>query len=437
MSVFPLMLLLGLACLEEPDQPVDEAQLRATPGQGPATGRPPLQDRQQPPPDAEEARQPAPEGAQGPQSGLPMRSPGPLQVALVPSSRSVLLYKAVVAHGERQPQVGAEGADQSGRSQGSASRLEVELSMPDGDDLTPLAGTREGFQQAVGTPEAPVHRSSAGFVRVQEALLNGEVDCGVLPGASVIQMLDNSEATSLALVLVAQLGSAGGDHSDLVVGVRKGLSTTVAPDVVRVGATSGLDARLLLSGLVPGSHQVLEDGEIDEALAAGTLDLVVAPVDLLYSALKAGTLVPFRPLTDPETAPSAQVLACRVSTLGSKEARESLKNLLGVYRGFLKRRGTEDPIALAGRYPKNARVNVETLQASLATLKSEELVGNAALEIVDLQALEEAGTPPDGPLSPSAVLVDNRMVAAAEGTGNRREGTKGKKGGAKQPPPPR
>ncbi len=296
---------------------------------------------------------------------------------------------------------------------------DVQLLRPGGaqDTLSPLEIGRDAFKEAVGTYEDPISQPSAGLQRVEDALLTGEVDCAALPAARLIGLADQDTDGGQASVLVAQLGMSGGDNSDLVVAVRQGASTETVPRAAKTGATEGLDARLLLSGLVDGQHQVLGDDALAGALSAGTVDLVVGPRDSLQAALDSGAAVPFRALTAAEAAPSAQVLACRVQTLGSEEARDALRSLLRVYRGYLKRKGDEDPTAQGGHYPHNARVDVDVLRSMLGTLKGQELVGNAALEIVDLQALDEAGAPPEGPLGASSILVDNRLVASHGGGG--------------------
>jgi len=433
-ALLMLSLVLGTACLEEPDEAVDAVAGPGQPQDQPPQPRPPQPAQGQPLPGGQHAEPgslPPLQGAEGPSP----RAPGPLQVALVPSSRAVLLYKALV----QKKKGGDEGAKEvQGEEPRRDAIADVQFLRPVGEALEPLVATRDGFKAAVGTFEAPIAQSSLGLVRVEQALLSGEVDCGVLPAAHFIDLADQSESGGQALVLVAQLGSAGGANSDLAVVVRAGANPAVAPKSARSGATEGLDARLVLSGLVDGQHQVLGDRALSEAMSTGTVDLVVAPRDLVQPALDAGTAIPFRGLNEEEAAPSAQVLACRVSTLGSEEARTALKALLRNFRGFLKRKGADDPTATGGRYPLNARVDVDVLRAMLATLKAQELVANAALEIVDLQALDEAGTPPDGPLGASSVLVDNRMVAShgEDGPGKGSGKRQGASNDLELPPPP-
>jgi hypothetical protein len=326
-----------------------------------------------------------------------------LRVALVPSSRAVLLYKALLTPGD---------PDKSKRSDDDVTLLAPGESA---GTLVPLVLTRDGFRDTVGSFEDPIPQSSAGLDQVQQALLTGLADCGVLPAARVIEMADASDGRSQGMVLVAQLGSAGGPTSDLGVVVRKGVSATQAPPATRTAATAGFDAQLTLLAIVGEPYKVLGDLEIQEALASGSIDLVVGPRDRLQPALDAGSAEPFRPLTDDEARPSAQVIACRVSTLGNEEARASLLAMLRTYRGYIERRGAQDPTALAARYPRNARVDIEALEGTLAALKSQELTQNAALQIIDLQAMEESRTVPEGPLGASAILVDNRLVATSSG----------------------
>lgn len=445
-SLIWLSLLLMPACLEEPDEAVDAVSAPGQPQDQTAQPRPPqpagreLQAGEGPPPGS----LPPLDGARGPEGAASptARGMGPLKIAIVPSSRAVLLYKALVSKTKKggkgagqKDRGGAGGPGELGGNEPTRDALaDVVLLRPAADGLVALDPTRDGFKDAVGSFESPVRQDSAGLDPIEDALLAGQVDCGVLPAARIIGLADRADSGGQALVLVAQLGSAGGDNSDLAAVVRAGASTSVAPRAGKTGATEALDARLVLTGLVDGQHQVLGDAALADALAAGTVDLIVAPRDRLQTVLDSGAAVPFRELTDAEAAPSAQVLACRVNTLGSEQARTALKALLRAYRGFLKRKGAEDPTAVAGRYPKNARVDVDLLRAMLATLKSQELVSNAALEIVDLQVLDEAGTPPDGPIGSSSVLVDNRLVATHQDG----PGGEGPGGGndLELPPPP-
>lgn len=460
-ALIVLALLLAPACLEAPDNAVDGPGARGQPhapggpggqpgaGSGPHAGQPPGQPG---PPTPGGGAQPEPgslpplPGGLTGQGGPAVRAPGPLRVAMVPSSRAVLLYKALVnqgskaGKGEQAAKADRGGVGGPGELAGQTARRDalgdVQLLAPAGEALALLGPGREAFKASVGTYEAPVGQPSAGLAQVAQALKQGDVDCGVLPIATLIGLADTSGGTGQALVLVAQLGSAGGENSDLVTVVRAGKSTTTPPKATRSGTTSGLDARLLLAGLVPGQHQVLGDDALGAALSAGTVDLVVAPRDTVAPLLASGAVEAFRPLTPAEAAPSAQALACRVSTLGSKDARDALKSLLRVYRGYLKRRGPEDKTAIGGHYPETGLVDLGALDAMLAKLKAQQLVTNAALEIIDLQTLAGTQGTDEGPIGASAVLVDNRMVAARGGDEAGRGQKRPVENDLELPPPP-
>ena len=110
-SLIWLSLLLMPACLEEPDEAVDAVSAPGQPQDQTAQPRPPqpagreLQAGEGPPPGS----LPPLDGARGPEGAASptARGMGPLKIAIVPSSRAVLLYKALVSKTKK----GGKGAD--------------------------------------------------------------------------------------------------------------------------------------------------------------------------------------------------------------------------------------------------------------------------------------------------------------------------------------
>ena len=360
-------------------------------------------------------------GAQG------QRASGPLQVALVPSARSAGLLKALVARLDGPRGSGKGQGKGKGKDKDKASALEVDVWVPEGDRLVSMELTRQGLRQAIGTKDAPTLVPQGGTEPVESALMEGAADCAVLPGATVIRLTDTASGPGHTLVVVAQLGQSGGENSELVVAARPGTQGKAAT-ASRSASSGDLDAVLVLSGLVGDAPRVLADDQLVPALVEGEVDLVVAPAHRLEEAFTSGAAVAWRSLEAAEAAPSVAVHACPVSTVGNEEARRALQALLGTYRGFLERRADSDRATGDTHYPPDGRVDVARLQSMLATLKSQERIGHAELEIIDLETRLESG-PPEGE---TVLLVDNRLVADRRGKGGPARKPKGGGGGGSE-----